>query len=259
MFASERMQKIRQILFEYKKADVSKLSEILSVSEVTIRKDLERLEEENFLTRTHGGAILSENASAENSYNIMPIPEIDHKKTIGIIGAQMINNNEAIFIGSGTTCLQLARNLKDKKNVTVITNNVSVAVELSNISTLKVILTGGNIKNDEYTQSVYGPSTIRAIQDIYVDKAFIGVNGISFKRGYTIHDEDYLNISNEISKYTNELIVLADNTKFNKIALSQLGDITLAQKVISDELVPEEYLKFYFENDIQIFTTYKFS
>lgn len=258
MFAAERIQKIKRILLEYKKADVSHLSNLLSVSEVTVRKDLERLESEGFLQRTHGGAILCEDGTSENIYeNRADIPEIEHKKMIGLIAAQIVGNNEAIFIGPGTTCLQIAKNLKDKKNLNIITNNISAAIELTNIPGIRVVLTGGDIIQQEYTYSLTGPAVIQALKNIYVDKAFIGVNGISFKRGYTIHDSMDSMIAAEIYKYTNEFIVVADNTKFNKISFSQLGDLHMAKKVISDELVPEEYIKFFFENNIQIFTTYQ--
>lgn len=258
MFAAERIKKIKQILLEYKKADVSNLSNLLSVSEVTIRKDLERLENEGFLQRTHGGAILCDANASVNIYEEKTdIPEIEHKKMIGLIASQIVNNNEAIFIGPGTTCLQVARNLKDKRNLNVITNNISAAIELSNIPGIKVTLTGGDIKQQEYTYSLTGPAVIQALASIYVDKAFIGVNGISLKRGYTIHDSDDSMIASEIHKYANEFIVIADSTKFNKISFSQLGDLHMAKKVISDELAPEEYVKYFFENNIQIFTTYK--
>lgn len=156
MLAAERIRKIKQILVEYKRADVSNLSSLLSVSDVTIRKDLERLENEGFLTRTHGGAVINENSPSDNLYNILDIPEIEHKQMIGLIAAQIVNNNEAIFIGPGTTCLQIAKNLKDKKNLTVVTNNVSAALSLSDVSGVRVILTGGDMKTREFTHSLGG-------------------------------------------------------------------------------------------------------
>lgn len=258
MFATERIRKIKRMLIEYKKVDVSNLSNLLSVSEVTIRKDLERLESDGFIQRIHGGAILCDDGKSENVYEShTDIPEIEHKKMIGLIAAQIVNNNEAIFIGPGTTCLHVAKNLKEKRNLNIITNNVSAAIELSNIPDIKVVLTGGDIKQQEYTYSLTGSAVIQALKNIYVDRAFIGVNGISFKRGYTLHDSDDSMIASEICKNANEFIVVADNTKFNKISFSQLGNLNMAKKVISDELVPEDYIKFYFENNVQIFTTYK--
>lgn len=258
MLAEERIKKIKSLLIEYKKVDVSNLSNLLSVSEVTIRKDLERLENEGFLTRTYGGAVLVENGPTENIYNLENIPELEHKKMIGLIAAQMVNNNEAIFLGSGTTCLQIAKNLKDKRNLTIVTNNVTASIEVANVQGIRVILTGGDLKAKEYTHSLVGSSAIHSLKDIYVDKAFIGVDGVSFKRGYTVHDSDEAAIAAEISKYTDNFVIVTDSTKFNKIAFCQVGDLLMAKKVISDESVPEEYLKFFFENNIQIFTTYKF-
>lgn len=257
VFATERLNKIKQILLEYKKANVSNLSEILSVSEVTIRKDLERLENEGFLTKIHGGAVLNELSPLDTPHHLVEIPELEYKRMIGVIGAHMVQQNEAIFIGSGTTCLQIAKNLKERKDLTVVTNNVSVAVELSRSSFVGVILTGGDVKAEEFTQSVVGAKTIEAIQGIYVEKAFVGVDGISTKRGYTVQDPKDATVIAEICRSSNELIVVADHTKFNKITLTQIGEMNIAHKVITDELAPEEYMQFYFENNIPIFTTYR--
>lgn len=259
MFLADRIQKIKRILVEYKKVDVSNLSNILGVSEVTIRKDLERLENEGFLERMHGGAVLIENESLKNVYTMTDIPELEHKRMIGLIAAQMVNNSEAIFLGTGTTCLQIAKNLKDKRNLTVVTNNITISVELAGIPGIKVIVTGGDLKAREYTHSLVGGSVIQAITNIYVDKAFIGVDGISFKRGYTNLDSDEAAINEEIMKYTNEFIIVADSTKFNKISFCQVGELLDAKKIISDESVPEEYIKYYYENNIQMFTTYRLS
>ena len=256
MLAAERIQKIRHILLEYKKADVSYLSNLLNVSDVTIRKDMERLEKENFLTRTHGGAILNEYIAGEHPSNLFEIPEIEHKRMIGLIAAQMVRDKEAIFIGSGTTCLQIAKNLKEKRRLTVVTNNISVGIELANISGINVRLTGGNVVANEFTYSLIGPATEDSIKNIYVDRAFIGVGGISLERGVTMNDANEVSIASGIIKNTKEIIVVADNTKFDKIAFSCLGDINVANKVISDELTPQKYIKYFFENNIQIFTTY---
>lgn len=258
MFAAERIKKIKQFLMEYKKVSVSNLSNLLSVSEVTIRKDLEKLEKEGLIQRTHGGAILCEDKAPKNIYNNNnEIPEIEHKKMIGMIAAQIVNDNEAIFIGPGTTCLQIAKNLKNKKNINIITNNVSAAMELSNIPSIKVALTGGDIRHKEYTYSLTGSGVINTLKNIYVDKAFVGVDGISFERGFSLHDPEDSIIDAEICKYTDEFIVVADNTKFNNISFSQLGDFHMADKVISDELIPKEYIKFFFENDIQLYIKYE--
>lgn len=257
MFAAERIKKIKQTLLEYKKVDVSHLSQILSVSEVTVRKDLERLENEGFLTKIHGGAVLNELSPLDIPHHLAEIPEYEHKRMIGLIAAQMIQPNEAVFIGSGTTCLQIAKSLKETKNVTIVTNNLSVAVELSRLPMLRVNVTGGELRVEEFTQSLIGLKVIESLQGIYVDKAFVGLNGISLKRGYTVQDSNEGSMICEIAKSANELIVVADHSKFNKIAFTQIGEITMADKVITDELVPEEYMRFYFENNIPMFTTYQ--
>ena len=124
MFATERQNRIKQLLFEYDKVGVGSLSEILDVSEVTIRKDLEKLEKDGFLIRTHGGAVLREDVPKEEISPESDIPNIESKKMIGIFAAALIQDRDVIFLGPGSTCIQIAKNLRDKKDIIVVTNNI---------------------------------------------------------------------------------------------------------------------------------------
>lgn len=257
LFAAERYQKIKQVLMEYGRVDVNNLSKLLSVSEVTVRKDLEKLETQGFLLRTHGGAVINEDYVPAEETNEPEVAEIESKKIIGIIASQLIEDGDTVFIGPGTTCWQIAKNLKDKKDIIVITNNLNIASELFNKGIYKVIVTGGDLDAAGQTMMLNGEIFARTIKDIYVDKAFIGVDGISFKRGYAIRNISFTTICKEIKKRCNEFIVVADHTKFNQNAISSLGDLTMADKVVSDNQVPSEYIEYFFENDIQIFTTYE--
>jgi len=257
LFAAERYQKIKQVLIEYGRVDVNNLSKLLSVSEVTIRKDLEKLESQGFLLRTHGGAVLNEDYAAKEEADELEVAELESKETIGTIASQLVEDGDTVFIGPGTTCWQIAKNLKDKKDVIVITNNLNAVSELFSKSNCKVIVTGGDLDSAGRTMMLNGEIFLRTIKDIYVDKAFIGVDGISFKRGYAIRNIGFTAVCKEIKKRCNEFIVVADHTKFNQNAISSLGDLTMADKVVSDNLVPSEYIQYFFENDIQIFTTYE--
>ena len=141
MFADARIEKIKELLLEYKHVDVNTLSSVLSASVATVRRDLERLEEEGFLRRTHGGAIIIE--KKEKIAKVAQEPYYREKKQIGIIAASLIKNNETVYIGAGRTCQQIARNLKDKRNVKVVTNNIGVITELLHTQSVRLMVPGG--------------------------------------------------------------------------------------------------------------------
>lgn len=257
LFAAERQSKIKQLLVEYGKVDVGSLSEILSVSEVTIRKDLERLEKDSILIRTHGGAVIKDDLPREEGLiESFEAPNIESKRMIGVFSSALIQDRETIFIGAGSTCLQIAKNLRDKKDIIVITSNISVMMELAGLPNCKVISTGGELDCSEYGVMLTGELLLDNLRNMYVNKAFIGVDAISFKRGFMIRNAFLARLYTELKKYCDELIVCADHTKFGKNALSALGDLGFADKVISDQLAPHDYIKYFFENDTQIFTTY---
>lgn len=257
MFAAERLAKIREILLDYKHVDVTTLSSMLSFSEATIRRDLEKLEEEGFLTKTHGGAVLSDEAIQEVQLNYDGDPCLEEKRQIGMISAQIINNNEAVFLGAGNTCLQIAKNIKDKKDLTVVTNNVNILLELSNCSNINVLLTGGSIQHLGTSLSLVGQFTKRTLESLFVNKAFFTVNGISLKYGYTVSSAEQAEVCNILIKNADEVIIAADYTKFDKRSFTQIGPIDMAKKLITNAQVSLEYKKYFFENNIQLFTAFE--
>ena len=129
MFAIERLNKIKELLYQEKRVDVFELSELFSVTEATIRRDLDKLEQAGFLIKIYGGAVLNEVETQRPFTADTEDKRIEEKRMIGKIAAQMIENGDAIFLSPGTTTLEIARNLKDKK-VTVVTNDMMIGFEL---------------------------------------------------------------------------------------------------------------------------------
>jgi DeoR family fructose operon transcriptional repressor len=256
MLAAERHKKIKQLLLEYNKVDVGNLSGILAVSEVTIRKDLEKLEREGFLIRTHGGAVLRDDVLQEEAPSEADVPNIESKKMIGLFSAALIQDRDVVFIGPGSTCIQIAKNLRDKKDIIVVTNNLGVMSELAGLPNCRVLGTGGELDASEYGVMLTGDIMIRNIRDMYINKAFISVDGISFKRGYMMRNAFLAQMYRTLKEFSDEIIVVADHSKFGVNSLAGVGNLTFADKVISDQLAPHEYIKYFFEHDIQVFTTY---
>jgi DeoR/GlpR family transcriptional regulator of sugar metabolism len=255
MFAIERLNKIKEKLFKEKRVDVFELSELFSVTEVTIRRDLDKLEQEGFLIKTYGGAVLNEDLVLEPSRIDSDDSNPEEKKMIGKIAAQMIENNEAIYLGPGTTCLEIARNLADKK-LTVVTNDLNIALELRGCAGIKVIVTGGDLMQS--TSTLVGGFALQALGGIYINKAFIGVKGVNFDSGYTIDSHEEVMVIQGVRKISNEIIIVADYTKFGCTSFARLGSLTMAKKVITNKQVPSEYKKYFFENAVKLYTTFEF-
>lgn len=255
MFAIERLNKIKEILFREKRVDVLELSKLFSVTEVTIRRDLDKLEQEGFLIKTYGGAVLNED------YVIKPFPidyddsNIEEKRMIGKIAAQMIENGEAIYLSPGTTCIEIARNIKDKK-LTVVTNDLLIAYELKDSVGIKVIVTGGDLIQS--TSILVGGFTLQALNGIYINKAFVGVSGVNLSSGYTVDSYEEVMVIQAVKKISSEIIIVADYSKFNCTAFARLGDLTMAKKVITNKQVPSEFKKYFFENAVKLYTTFEF-
>ena len=263
MFAIERLNKIKEILYKEKRVDVFELSELFSVTEVTIRRDLDKLEREGFLIKTYGGAVINEelvkstepagaggNSGGNNSEN-----NIEEKKMIGKIASQMIENGEAVFLSSGATCLEIARKVKDKK-ITVVTNDLLIGYELKDSIGIKVIVTGGDLIQS--TPTLVGGFALRGLTKIYnIGKAFIDVKGVNFTSGYTVDTYEEVMAIQDIMKISNEVIIVADYTKFNSTAFARLGELQTAKKVITNKQVPNEYKKYFFEHQIKLYTAFE--
>lgn len=256
MFSEKRIDKIKDILRQYKKVEISSLSSIFSVSEATIRRDLDKLELEGLIERTHGGAVsleVEENVSFESAKEI---PRLEEKRMIGLIASNLVDNNEVIFIGAGTTCHQFANQLRDKKNLTIVTNNVLIGTEYGNSKDINVILTGGNLLFTENSISLVGEFSNKMLQEIHVNKAFISVDGVDLNAGFTANHTELGLIWNSILGVSEEIIVLADYSKFGKKKFIKLGPIEVANKIITNVQVPAEYKEYSYEKGIPLYTSF---
>jgi DeoR/GlpR family transcriptional regulator of sugar metabolism len=256
MFAVERLKMIRKIVYERKKVDVITLSNELSVSDVTIRRDLEKLESENFLTRSHGGAVLNEYLYSIENQLILPLDTANayEKNIIGKICSYMVNDNDTIILGPGSTCRFIAKHLANKKNIKVVTTDILIAAELMQHSDIKVALTGGDIETQSY--QLVGRLAENALSNFFVNIAFVEVDGVSLDRGYSVETIEKGFIIKGIAGVSREVVAVCDYTKFHNNSFSPLGPISMFKRVVSNEQTPNEFKKFYFDNNIQLVTTF---
>lgn len=233
LIPAQRRERIQEHLTLHKIAPSSELSNLLEVSEATIRRDLEWMENEGILFRTHGGAILSQQLILEPEYTQRAQRQVEEKYAIGQLAASMIEDGEIVFINSGTTTTQLIRQIRTNANITVVTNNLTAALE-NGESGLEMILIGGVFQSK--SNSVAGRFAIDNLSQIYADKAFIGVDGITIKHGYTVPSNDEAELIRLMIERTKGPIhVVADHTKWGTVSTFEIAQIIEVPRLITDE------------------------
>lgn len=231
---NERHAKILDLLTEYKKIEVTRLSKLLNVSQVTIRKDLDQLEATGILIREHGYAKLNESDDINNRLAY----RYDIKQKIAIKAADMVKNGETIMIESGSCCALLALEIaKNKHDVTIITNSAFIADYIRKMGQVKIILLGGEYQNE--SQVMVGPITKKCVETFFVDKLFIGTDGFSEKSGFTGNDFMRGETVKDMVKQANKVIVVTDSDKFGRVGLVKLIETNEVSYVITDNKIPK--------------------
>jgi DeoR/GlpR family transcriptional regulator of sugar metabolism len=249
ILAEERRRKILDQLEAEGTVKTSQLANLFSVSEVTIRRDLEALKEKGKLKKVHGGAVANEKdfqssyqgdtITFEPSFQEKSRINKEEKERIGKKAASMIKDGSSVFIGTGTTTMQIVKNLDGKRGLTVVTNSLNHSLELSRSSVTEILLTGGQLRKN--TSALVGPIAKGALDEIYVDTLFLGVNGVSIDQGYTVPSLREADMARRIISMANKVIIVADFSKFGKVSHAKVTSIDGVHAVITDDQVDETY------------------
>jgi len=230
---NRRRDSILELLKENEKVFVSKLAEIFDVSDVTIRIDLNELEQSGLLRRVHGGAIGTKRAYYEMSLNDrMEINKVEKIK-IAKACADLIMDGDTLLIDSGTTTQYLARELSERSNLTVVTNSLLVAQEFVYNRTVNVILLGGSL--DLHYQFTYGNDAISQLTKYRADKTILATDGISVEHGLTTYHHQELDVSRVMIERSNEVIVVADHSKIGREGFSNISGISGIEVLITNK------------------------
>lgn len=234
MLAIERRNKILEQLQNKKRVVVSELSTQFGVSEETIRRDLEKLENDGLVIKSYGGAVLNEHSIFDLPYNVRKNQQITEKQQIANLIADTIRDGEAIMLDASSTSVYIAKKLKEtKKRMTVITNSVEVLVELYDMSEWNVISTGGVSRQKSF--ALVGPHADEVIASYHVEKAIISCKGLDINSGFTDADEQNTNCKRMMLKAAKEKILAADSSKFGEIAFKKIADWTEITKIVTDK------------------------
>ncbi len=253
MLAIERRSKIEEMITENKSVLVTDLARLFDVTPETIRGDLFKLEKQGILVRTYGGATLAGGSGSELGFKERDIVNADAKQKIGIRAADMIKNGETIFLDASTSSLYLARNIKDKKGLTVITNAINIVTELADRENIRIICTGGRL--NPRNMSYVGRFTERMIKENFVaNKVFFSCQGVTVSRGMVDASEDEAEIKCAMMEVSDSVIFLCDHSKLGRRGIPVIAPIKAIDTFITDIRLDKEWSDALQANDIRIIT-----
>ncbi|WP_462409542.1 DeoR/GlpR family DNA-binding transcription regulator [Neobacillus sp. Marseille-QA0830] len=238
MLVAERQKKIVELVNERLSVRVSELSKIFSVTEETIRRDLEKLEKESLLMRSHGGAVsIEKDNQGEISYLEREITNAEQKKAIAVAAVRTIEPGDQIILDASTTAWYVAKELPDMP-LTVLTNSIKVSIELSKKEQIRVISTGGTLLAQSL--SFVGPLAERSLGMYHVNKVLLSCKGVHLERGLSDTNELQALLKKQMMDISDERIIMVDSSKFGNKAFSQICAISKVDCIITDSNLNEE-------------------
>ncbi len=250
MLPNQRKSKIIDILKEDGSAKVVELARIFKVSDVTIRQDLEKLEDDGLIVREHGGAFLKDIPNQVQSLKLANQDNLELKERIAIKCIELIDSGDTIILDSGSTATEIAKKLIGNKNLTVITNALNIALMLGTEPGIEVIMTGGEFKPP--TLSLTGQKAADFFEGLNVQKLFLATAGISLKSGLTYPSLSDLIVKRAMINAAEVTYLVADHTKFGQSALASLGALSLIDYIITDSGIEDKDKRVFKDNEIDV-------
>jgi DeoR/GlpR family transcriptional regulator of sugar metabolism len=250
LLANQRKEKILEFIREDGSAKVSELAKMFKVTEVTIRQDLEKLEQEGSVIREHGGAFLKNVEDIVKSITLLNQENLDKKQLIGRKASELIESGDTIILDSGSTTTEIAKNLVGRKGLTVITNALNIALILGAEPGIELIVTGGEFKPP--TLSLTGQKAAEFFSDIHVDKLFLATAGISLRSGLTYPSLSDIVVKKAMIDAADIAYLVADSTKIGKNAFASLGALSLIDYIITDPGIAPQHLQLFKDHQIEL-------
>lgn len=250
MNISERHERILNKLKESGKVTVQKLSSELSVSEVTIRKDLRALEDKNLLFRTHGGATRSNPYTSDRHVEVKVKIKAEEKEAIAREAVKLIGENDSIILASGTTILALAQIIQPNRRLNIITSAINVSLELSGKEYVEISQLGGQLRSS--SNSVVGPYAEQFLNDITCGVLFLGADGIDLDFGLTTTNLMEASLNQKFIDVAQYTVILADSSKFGKRGFSRICTLDEVQHIITDEGISDEIVQKLEERGVRV-------
>ena len=253
MLAVERRNKIEQIINQYGSVLVTELARQFDVTTETIRGDLLKLERQGVLIRTYGGATLADTSEPELAASERDTVNYEGKQLIGRRASELIRDGETIFLDASTSALHLARCIKGKRGLTVITNSVKIVTELADCAHIHVISTGGQLahRNMSFVGRI-AEKTVR--ENYYANKFFFSCRGITLSRGLVDSSEEEAEIKKTMLGCCESAIFLCDHYKLGRLGVPVISGLDRIDCFITDVRLTEEWTETLDKNDVKLIT-----
>ena len=248
--AAERRKYSFEVLSERGHVSVAELSSHLGVSEVTIRKDLQYLEERNLLMRTHGGAMRLDYLVAEQTLEEKGQKYQEQKARIGRAAAELVEDGDTLILDAGTTVLQVARHLRGKRNLTVLTSSITVAAEMMRIPDADLIMLGGLVRAS--SAAVVGHYAEQMVRDHSFRKLFLAVDGFDVERGLTTTHTMEAHLNRIMIESAMQTVAVLDSSKFGRRGLCSICGVESVDVVVTDDQIPDNFRRQLEERDVHV-------
>jgi DeoR family transcriptional regulator, fructose operon transcriptional repressor len=251
MLAEERRFQIREVLATQRTVTASDLCDRLKVTAATIRRDLAVLEQEGVLVRSHGGAVSRmSSTNFQPSYGVLLRSKSEQKRQIARAAESLVLDGDTVFLEGSTTVFELARRLIHRHRLTVVTNSPTIVCELQRSPGVTVLCTGGDLQKDTFYLS--GEWTQRALSEIRLDKAILGISAIDPAYGISTANHAEAQIKKMVSKAAKTRIALADHGKFGVQCFAYVGPISDLNILVTDCATDSGYIKALRDSGVQV-------
>jgi DeoR/GlpR family transcriptional regulator of sugar metabolism len=250
LLSEPRRRRILEWIQEEGAARVRELALAFQVSEATIRQDLEKLEQDGTITREHGGAFLKSVPAQVHGLTLHHQENMDKKRKIGVLAASLVKNGETLILDAGTTTTEIASRLIEKRDLTVITNALNIALTLGAVPGFAIHMPGGQFKAP--TLSLSGDKAVEYFRNIFAGKLFLATAGVAVDAGLTYPSFADLQLKEAMIKAASRVYLVADSTKINKSSFTRLGDLSLIHSFITDDGVSDADVKAFESRGIEV-------
>ncbi len=254
MYAIERFRIIKKYLGEKGQAQVHSLSDLLGVSEVTVRRDLERLEKDGWLTRTHGGAVINQDDAVDPLVEVLEEPEDNGARDeIAAVALRMVKDGDVVMLTNGSVNVRLAAKMEERSGLTILTNDLSIALRISLQDSNKVVLLGGDVDKSE--KALFGSMALANMRKYFVNRLFVEVDGVNENLQLTVNSREKADLILGALELADETIVVCTADRFSHNAFFRLGDVKIAKGVVTNNSLDDSYKSRIFNSDVPLFTS----
>jgi DeoR/GlpR family transcriptional regulator of sugar metabolism len=229
---------------------VSDLSKTFNVTEETIRRDLEKLEKRGLVRKTYGGAVYGQDMNLEGPFTFKDSSNLEEIILISKKVAELVNNGDSIILDASSVALNTARALKQKRDLSVITNSVEILMTFAYVKTIKVFSTGGSLRESAY--ALVGSAAEQMLAGFHVDKAFLSCAGIHRDSGITETNVQDAEIKKLMRQAADQVILMADKSKFNQKGFIRFMDFTQVQTIVTSKTLSAEWQTYLTQNGIKL-------